>query len=75
MSILALIISIAAIIIACLAYQRSGGSVDEMKQKVEDLGISMESLRAKTADMLNAVEKKLRKEDTPGDGQDAPPKE
>lgn len=75
MSILALIISVIAIIIACLAYQRSGGSVEEMKQRVEDLGISMESLRVKTADMLNAVEKKLRKEDEGPSGQDEPPKE
>ena len=75
---LALLISIVAIILACLAYQRSGGSLDEMKQKVEDLGISMEGLRAKTADLLNACEKKLRGEDKPPEGpscQDEPPKE
>ena len=78
MDFLALLISIAAIIVACLAYQRSGGSLDEMKQKVEDLGISMEGLRAKTADLLNAFEKKLRGEDKPPagpSGQNEPPKE
>ena len=37
MSVLALIISIAALIVACLAYQRSGGSIEEMKKKVEEL--------------------------------------
>ncbi len=65
MAVLALLISIVAIIIACLAYQHSGGSVNEMKQKVEDLGVSMEGLRAKTADMLNVAEKKLRGEEKP----------
>jgi hypothetical protein len=76
MSVLSLLISIAAIIVACLAYQRSGGSVEEMKQKVEDLGISLEGLRVKTADLLNSCEKKLRREDKPADGpsgQDEPP--
>jgi len=78
MEFIALLISIAAIIVACLAYQRSGGSLEEMKQKVEDLGISMESLRAKTADLLNAVEKKLRGEDRPPagpSGQNEPPQQ
>jgi hypothetical protein len=65
MNYVSLFISIAALIVACIAYQRSGGSIDEMKKKIEELGITTESLRAKTADLLNTFEKKLRGEDKP----------
>lgn len=65
MNTVSLLISIVALIVACLAYQRSGGSIDEMKQKIDDLGLTTESLRAKTADLLNTIEKKLRGEEKP----------
>ena len=73
MNFLSLFLSIAALIVACIAYQRSGGSIEEMKQKIEDLGITTESLRAKTADMLNTVEKKLRGDDKPSNGSSSEP--
>ncbi|MCP4715617.1 MAG: hypothetical protein GY868_10915 [Deltaproteobacteria bacterium] len=57
---LALLISIAALVLAYMAYQRSGGSADELKEKVDDLGISTENLRSKTADALNRLEKTIR---------------
>ena len=43
-----------------------------MKRKVEDLGMTTESLRSKTADILENLEKKIRgeekkTEDPPGD--------
>jgi hypothetical protein len=63
MALLALIISILAMIVAYLAYTKSGGSVEEMKRKVEDLGVTMESLRSKTADILENLEKKIRGEE------------
>lgn len=59
---LALIISIIALILSYLAYTRSGGSTEELKTKVEDLGISTENLREKTADALNRLEKMMRGE-------------
>ena len=59
---LALIISIIALILSYLAYTRSGGSTEELKTKVEDLGISTETLREKTADALNRLEKMMRGE-------------
>ena len=49
MALLSLIISILALIVAYLAYTKSGGSVEEMKRKVEDLGVTTESLKSKTA--------------------------
>ncbi len=80
MNIVSLIISIAALIVAIIAYQRSGGSIEEMKKRVEELGITTESMRTKTADLLNSFEKKLRGEDKPSAGpssdqNDEPPKD
>jgi hypothetical protein len=57
---LSLIISIIALVIAYLAYTKSGGSIEEMKRKVEDLGLTTESLRSKMADALENLEKKIR---------------
>lgn len=79
MNVVSLLISIAALIVAIIAYQRSGGSVEEMRKKVEELGITTESMRTKTADLLNSFEKKLRGEDKPSAGpssdqKDEPPK-
>lgn len=59
---LALIISIIALILSYLAYTGSGGSTEELKTKVGDLGISTETLREKTADALNRLEKMIRGE-------------
>jgi hypothetical protein len=63
MALLSFIISILALIVAYLAYTKSGGSVEEMKRKVEDLGMTTESLRSKTADILENLEKKIRGEE------------
>ena len=62
MSVLALIISIIALIFAYKAYQLSGGTADELKTKIDDLGISTENLRQKSADAVNRFEKILRGE-------------
>jgi len=62
MSILALIISIIALIFAYKAYQLSGGTAEELKTKIDDLGISTENLRKKSADAVNRFEKILRGE-------------
>jgi|GEM_PF-2560532 len=60
---LALIVSIISLIIALLAYAKRGGSIEDMKRKVEDLGVTMETLRNKTADILENLEKKIRGEE------------
>ena len=72
MEVLTLIISIIAVILAYLAFAKSGGSMKEMKVKVEELGISTETLRTRMADILDNFEKKVRGEekkspDQPGD--------
>ncbi len=62
MSFLALLISIIALIFAYKAYQMSGGTADKLKSKIDDLGISTDNLRGKTADAVNRFEKVLRGE-------------
>lgn len=71
MSGLSLLLSIIALIFSYLAYRKSGGSVDELKQKVEDLGLTTETLRTKTADILNNLEKKVRGDEKKGEEQDS----
>ena len=62
MHVIALIFSVIALIFSYLAYRKSGGTTEELKAKVEDLGLTTEKLRAKTADALNRLEKSLRGE-------------
>jgi len=71
MSGLSLLLSIIALVFSYLAYRKSGGSVDELKQKVEDLGLTTETLRTKTADILNNLEKKVRGDEKKGEEQDS----
>lgn len=59
---IAFILSIIALILSYLAYRRSGGSPDELRAKVEELGITTENLRKRTADALNRLEKRVRGE-------------
>jgi uncharacterized protein YoxC len=68
-----LLIAVAALIIAILAYQRTGGTADlkrkiestisteDLKKQVEGLSTLTDSLREKTADALDRLEKVLRK--------------
>ncbi len=65
---LALIVSIIALVFAYLAYRKSGGSVDELKKKVEDLGLTTETLRTKPADILNNLEKRVRGDEKRDEG-------
>lgn len=75
MSILSLILSIIALVLAYLAYTKSGGSTEELRSKVEDLGISTDNLRAKTADALNRLEKSIRGQNRQTDGRTESPGE
>jgi cell division protein FtsL len=68
-----LLIAVAALIIAILAYQRTGGTVelkrkiestistDDLKKQVDALSTLTDSLREKTADALDRLEKVVRK--------------
>ena len=62
MTILNFIIAVIALVVAVLAYQRTGGTAD-LKKQVELMG----SIRDKTADLLAKLEKKVRKEETEED--------
>ena len=59
MALLALLIAIIALILAWMAYQRSGGAT-ELHAKAEDLGINPKKMRCKFADMLGKMEKSVR---------------
>jgi hypothetical protein len=63
MTALALIIAIIALVIAYVAFTKSGGSIKEMTCKVEDLHLTTESLRNKIAEILESLEKKVRGEE------------
>jgi len=68
-----LLIAVVALIISILAYQRTGGAADlkrqvesstpygDLKKQVESLGTLTDSLREKTADALDRLEKVIRK--------------
>jgi len=60
MAALALIISIIALIVAIMAYQRTGGTA-ELKGQMENLSKAMEVFREKTADLLDKAEAALRR--------------
>jgi len=67
-----LLIAVVALIIAILAYQRTGGAGDlkgefetkvslDLKKQMETLTAMTDSLREKTADALERLEKAIRK--------------
>ncbi len=68
-----LLIAVVALIIAILAYQRTGGTADlkrqidsaassvDLKKQVESLTAMTDTLREKTADTLDRLEKMIRK--------------
>jgi len=68
-----LLIAVAALIIAILAYQRTGGTQDlkrhlestssslDLKKQVDSLAALTDALREKTADALDRLEKVVRK--------------
>jgi hypothetical protein len=56
---LAFVISIVALVLSYLAYRQSGGTV-ELKSKVEQLGLTTDTMRDKLADVLSRMEKAVR---------------
>ncbi len=68
-----LLIAVAALIISILAYQRTGGTADlkrqfestthsgDLKKQLETLVAATDTLREKTADALERLEKAIRK--------------
>jgi len=67
------VIAVVALIIAILAYQRTGGAADlkrkiestmgpeDVKKQMDSLSAVTDSLREKTADALDRLEKAIRK--------------
>jgi cell division protein FtsL len=73
MEAITLLIAVVALIIAMLAYQRTGGTADlkrqiegsasspDLKKQIDALLAMTDSLREKTADALDRLEKAIRK--------------
>ena len=59
MDAITLIIAIAALVIAVIAFQRTGG-IKELRQEVDNLNIRTETVRERTANILNRFEKMVR---------------
>jgi len=60
MRLLILLVAVAALVVALLAYKRTGGSARDLTRELEK---PLESLRDKTADTLSKIEKSIRKQD------------
>jgi hypothetical protein len=68
-----LLIAVVALVLSILAYQRTGGTAElkrlfestpssgDLKKQVEALNAIVDSLREKTADALDRLEKTIRK--------------
>jgi len=73
MEAITLLIAVVALIVAILAYQRTGGTADlkrqiegsasspDLKKQIDALLAMTDSLREKTADALDRLEKAIRK--------------
>jgi hypothetical protein len=73
MEAITLLIAVVALIVAILAYQRTGGTVEmkrqiegaasspDLKRQIDALVAMTDSLREKTADALDRLEKAIRK--------------
>lgn len=59
MAVLALLVSIAAIVIALMAYERTGADL-KLRQQVESLQQALDGARQETANALDRLEKRLR---------------
>jgi len=55
-----LVISILALFVAYAAYKKGVGSIRELACKVDSLGLTTETLRRKTAEILETFEKRIR---------------
>jgi predicted nucleic acid-binding protein len=59
LAVLALLVSIAAIVIALMAYERTGADL-KLRQQVESLQQALDGARQETANALDRLEKRLR---------------
>jgi len=69
MEVVTLLIAVAALVIAIIAFARTGG-IHEVRRQAETMSLKTESARDKTADALDRLERLIRGREKP-----APPKE
>lgn len=59
-----LIISVVALVLAVIAFQRTGG-IKELRQQVANLSSKTDTVRDRSANLLNKFERMLRGKDKP----------
>ncbi len=64
-----LIISVVALVLAVIAFQRTGG-IKELRQQVANLSSKTDTVRDRSANLLNKFERILRGKDKPPAEQD-----
>lgn len=78
MEVLTLLIAIVALVIAILAFQRTGGGMRDLRRQIEDLTEKSEhatkGARDMTADALNRLETFIRGQQKPSPTEQDPPK-
>ena len=67
MEVLTLLIAVAALAIAVAAYTRTGG-IQKLRRQVDALGSASESVREKTADVLDRLERLIRGREKSSEG-------
>ncbi|GJL57970.1 MAG: hypothetical protein NPIRA03_08270 [Nitrospirales bacterium] len=76
MEVLALLIAIAALVIAIMAFKRTGGGMRDLRRQIEDLTEKSEhatkGARDMTADALSRLETFIRGQQKPGPSQQVP---
>ena len=65
MEIVTLIISVVALVIAVIAFQRTGG-IKDLRRQVDVLSTKSETVRDRTADVLDRVERFIRGKEKAG---------
>jgi len=64
MEVVTLIIAVVALVVAVLAYMRTGG-LEDLRSQVKSVGPATEALRTKTADALDRLERVVRGSEGP----------
>ncbi len=57
--VLTLLIAVCALVIAAIAFQRTGG-ITELKRQIDAVSLKTETVRNRTADILDRLERAIR---------------
>jgi hypothetical protein len=66
-----ILIAVAALVMAIIAFIRTGG-IQDVRRQVDALGIKTDTVRDRTADTLDRLERLIRGREEPGSGPEHP---